>query len=567
MDAHHNRVGTVLAAVLAMSACNGPPTGGAIRIEPADPFSSDDLQMILTDDFVDPNGDPLEVRAAWTRDGELVEDLDDPFVVPAAYTARGEVWAVQVSATDRKRLGPIHTGEVSVRNAPPSVVRITLSPADPTVNDVIEAEVSTSDADGDEVTTTLRWEVDGEEVRTAADALPAGTAVRGQRVEAIASVSDGSLSGTELRSEPVVIVNTPPEVRSAQIQPAVDLHADSTLECFPEGWSDADNDAPDYAWEWLVGDAVVGTAQTLEGGIEAGDTVSCRVTPTDGIDRGEPVTSAAVTIEPGSIYDCDPAEPMPAEPYRNLSIVPDRVQIEAALAYDRASGEFRSWCAGDGTRRVAVDVLVIGSAYADSGNVRDVCALSLVPTTETLVGERLDFSFDFRLGDGPSDYTHHGLVLRAGRFTVEDRRFRTAAGDTIGSCLARRFSAPWPGDIRSLFTSKDWTLGIGTPSDEVVDALRQATDGRADDPYTLYQSGYVFGVSSGSADTVGVGPLGWGQAYAIEPLTWTVATDGDGAPERLEASVAVPGSGARLSSGVYVLATSYVWFADALLEP
>lgn len=566
MHPHHRGIVVGVIAGLAVG-CNSPPVGGEIRLEPPDPFSSDEVLLVVLQDFEDPNGDPLELRIAWTRDGELVDDLADPQVVPAALTRRGEVWAVQVTATDGRDLGPIRTAEVTIRNAPPVVTGITLTPAAPTVNDLLRASATTTDADGDTVSTSFRWEIDGREVPGAiTDRLPAGEAVRGETVVVFASADDGEILSSEVASEPVTIVNSAPSITGASIEPTPpgDVHADSTLTCFAEGWDDPDQDAPGYRWSWRVGGAEVGTEQELTAAIAPGDEVTCEVTPDDGQDLGEPVISPAVRVLPGSIYDCDPEPALPAEPHPGRRLTPASLQIEGTVGFDRTTGRFRDWCAADGTRRLAIELIFADVAFADSGSAADLCGVRLVPTAETVAGTPVSFRFDFRDGSGDASYTHYGFTLRSGSFSAQDWRFRTGSGDVVGSCLSRSLPAPWPRDLAGLLEERDWTLAIGEISDPVRDSLREGSTGAADDPYTRLLDGELFGASSAAGD-LGPGPLGYGQAYAVEPLTWTLATDSDGALERLDASVAVPSTG-RPATAVYDLGSRFVWIADRLLD-
>lgn len=54
-----------------------------------------------------------------------------------------------------------------------------------------------------------------------------------------------------------------------------------------------DGDADASTVEWVVGGVVVGVGATFTG-YGPGESITCRVTPSDGVGAGEPVTSAAV---------------------------------------------------------------------------------------------------------------------------------------------------------------------------------------------------------------------------------------------------------------------------------
>lgn len=75
-------------------------------------------------------------------------------------------------------------------------------------------------------------------------------------------------------------------------------YTDSVITCEPQGFADADGDAPQYRFAWLVNGADAGVAaESIAGDAYAkGDTVRCRVTPFDGLAEGAPVESNEVTI-------------------------------------------------------------------------------------------------------------------------------------------------------------------------------------------------------------------------------------------------------------------------------
>ena len=175
-------------------------------------------------------------------------------------------------------------------------------------------------------------------------------------------------------------------------------------------------------------------------------------------------------------------------------------------------------------------------------------------------------SFSFDLGSGSTSYDHFGFTLASGSFRAEDRRFDTSSG-TIGGCLVRRWdSATWGSDVAGLFEDQDWGLYTGDLADEVVDILADSDDPFDDeDAWSLYESGYLFGGSSMTSDTVGTGPIHYALAFEADEL-WGPSLDSDDALIRITASRAVPSAG-RPASGLYSLSSVYVWYADSLLLP
>ena len=88
----------------------------------------------------DPDGDEVQIRWAWTRNGEATE-LAGPEVL-STYTADGEVWEVTATPWDGLVEGPPASASVTIGNAPPVVRSVKLLPNPPTSEDVLSAEVA-----------------------------------------------------------------------------------------------------------------------------------------------------------------------------------------------------------------------------------------------------------------------------------------------------------------------------------------------------------------------------------------------------------------------------------------
>ncbi|MDP6933141.1 MAG: FG-GAP-like repeat-containing protein, partial [Myxococcota bacterium] len=182
-------------------------------------------------------------------------------------------------------------------NTAPQVDSITLSPDEVYTDDVLTAEVETSDVDGDAVNVSYAWYVDEELVLEGAgeDTLDGGTYFERDQLVYVVATPDDELDGGEAgTSETVTILNSPPGVESASIEPAEPTSLDE-LTCSGSGYADADGDTDSSTFGWSVEGAGVGTGPTLSGAFLPAETVTCTLTPGDGTDEGEPV-SASVTI-------------------------------------------------------------------------------------------------------------------------------------------------------------------------------------------------------------------------------------------------------------------------------
>ena len=191
-------------------------------------------------------------------------------------------------------------------NTAPTVDSVTLSPATVYTNDTITAAVTTSDEDGDAVTVTYAWYVNGDLVGETGSTLSGATYFnKDDLVHVVATPSDGSTTGVPRTSGSITILNTAPTGPAVSISPEAPASTEDDLICIIEAPStDDDGDPVAHTIEWTVdGDAFTDTLTTDR----PGDTVSvedtngdeawtCTVTPNDG-DADGPAGSATVTIE------------------------------------------------------------------------------------------------------------------------------------------------------------------------------------------------------------------------------------------------------------------------------
>jgi hypothetical protein len=175
--------------VVALGACAGPGAG-ALRVEPAEPTSADDLVAIVDD----PTLDAASLRVLWRRRGE--REPTAGWTLPASATRRGEVWrATLVGPRDGVFGRAFGTAEVTIGNSPPHIGRLRLQPAELRVDDHVLAVASgIHDEDGDEVAIAVRWFANGSHVWDGPELPPDAVAVS-SRIEAVAVPSDGSDAG------------------------------------------------------------------------------------------------------------------------------------------------------------------------------------------------------------------------------------------------------------------------------------------------------------------------------------------------------------------------------------
>ena len=277
---------------------NTPPTAPVVSLAPASPSTLDDLVATVTSESTDADGDTVSYTYVWSVDGvEASEHTTE--TVPASATAKGQTWSVSVIPDDGTDAGEAGTASVVVVNTGPESEGVVLSPSAPVTSDDIVATATASDVDGDALTWTYSWTINGAEVASATgDTLPSTETSRGDEVVVTATPNDGEADGTPVTSEPVVVVNGAPVGLEVTLLPG-SVYTNDTLSATPSG-SDPEGDPLTWTYAWFVnGVAVTGAAgETLDGvtHFDRDDEVYVVATPSDDTEVGEPVSSEVVTV-------------------------------------------------------------------------------------------------------------------------------------------------------------------------------------------------------------------------------------------------------------------------------
>ena len=272
---------------------NGLPSAPVVSIDPDPAVTGNDLNAVIDADSVDPEGATISYAYDWTVDG--VASGITASTVPASSTTRGEVWEVTVTPFDGLGMGATATASVTIDNSPPSVDAAPVLGPDPAYEgDTLTCTAGvTSDDDGDSVTSSYSWMVNGAAVAATATTLGSTFFNSGDSVYCLQTPNDGLTDGTAVPSNTVVITNTAPTVSAVSITPDPATAGD-TLTC-NYTFDDADGDADASTVAWTVNGTAAGSGTTLSSGFVRGDTVSCEVTPNDGTDTGAS-DSASITI-------------------------------------------------------------------------------------------------------------------------------------------------------------------------------------------------------------------------------------------------------------------------------
>jgi large repetitive protein len=296
-DVSDGQLATAVSAT-SVTVVNRPPVIHSVGIDDTSPATNDVVHAVV--DAVDPDGDPLTLSYQWYRNGTPIAGgttagLD---LSQADHGDRGDQISVAVTADDGTAHSSADSNSVTVANTAPLVDPPQFSTATPIAGSQISlGPVSTSDADGDPVSTTVDWFLNGVSAGSGTTIQVPPSALRGDTRRAVVTANDG----TESNSVPVEeqVADAPPVIGSVTVD-AASPRTNDTVHAVVEA-SDPDGDPVTLAYQWyLNGTAITGaTGSSLDlsqaGHGDRGDRISVTVTADDGTVQTM-ATSDAVTV-------------------------------------------------------------------------------------------------------------------------------------------------------------------------------------------------------------------------------------------------------------------------------
>jgi formylglycine-generating enzyme required for sulfatase activity len=261
---------------------NAPPSAATVAISPDRPTTDQDATVVIIAAASDPDGDAVSYRYVWFQDGVLRADLTTE-TLPSAETTKGEVWSVSVVASDASLDGGVAEAEATVVNTPPTVPVVSISPTDPVGGDALVCEIvgPATDADGDFISYTVSWTVDGvaytdaEDGALVGDTVPAFAAAPGESWACAATASDGSASVASEGDDVLVVGGDPAAGRPAsyvEVSSGVELVliAGRTFDmgCTP-GQSSCQADESPVRTTTLTRDYYMGRTEVTQGQFQA----------------------------------------------------------------------------------------------------------------------------------------------------------------------------------------------------------------------------------------------------------------------------------------------------------
>ncbi len=280
----------------------------SVTLSPSAPSAADTLSCTAT--VSDDDGDATTATAAWTVDGVATPATSGSGLSStlAGAFSYGQVVACAVTGDDGKGGTATGTASVTITNSPPVIATVSVSPSAPTTNTTLSVATSVSDPEGDTVTLSYDWYVDGVLVQSgAATTLDGATHFDKDEVVTVEVIADDGVNTARQSSAGLTVQNTPPGAPVLSISPTGPVAGDALTCGIATAATDDDGDPITYTMEWEVDGVVYEAGGAFDTGspvwtgptttawpddtttgadVQLGETWTCTATPDDGDDTG-----------------------------------------------------------------------------------------------------------------------------------------------------------------------------------------------------------------------------------------------------------------------------------------
>lgn len=191
---------------------NEPPVIESVELVPDAPVAHQVLRAEVV--ASDPDGDAVELGYVLRIGGRNLEGDGPEVTLPEL--GKGDTIELTVTATDGKLESAPETARARVGNQRPELVAVGLRPeGEVNRGKPLTAVPAASDPDGDALSFTYTWMVNGDEVDEAGDTLDTSKLKRGDTVRLRVVANDGDADSNAIESPELKVANASPVIRSS----------------------------------------------------------------------------------------------------------------------------------------------------------------------------------------------------------------------------------------------------------------------------------------------------------------------------------------------------------------
>lgn len=232
---------------LASIRINSVPTQPSVSLTPMPAYTTDALLAVATGS-TDADNDPITYLYEWWQNGVLSGQTTAS--VPNSATVKNDIWTVRVTPNDGYGDGPYVESTLTIVNSTPVVNTVSISPTSATTQSTLTCTYSSSDADGDPLSETVQWLINGNIDGNTTNSL-SGPFGAGDVIICRVTANDGTISSVPVDAS-VTVNNSSPVVQSIAFTPASVYTNDLLMATATV--TDPDNDPMTYSWNWYVDD-------------------------------------------------------------------------------------------------------------------------------------------------------------------------------------------------------------------------------------------------------------------------------------------------------------------------
>lgn len=210
------------------------------------------------------------------------------------------------TASGRSMSAPAEAPTAAAReegpNEPPRVVSLSITPSEPMPRQVVQAQASVQDPDGDSTHLRFTWRVNGELLAATGASLPLPDLAKDASIEVQAVASDGRSESAPAFAR-ATIGNRAPVISEVRFDRADEVRAGDPLVAVVAA-EDPDGDDVELSYRWTVNDRVVeldaDTSRFDTSSLKRGDQIAVRVVASDGDDDSEAFAPASLVLGNGA---------------------------------------------------------------------------------------------------------------------------------------------------------------------------------------------------------------------------------------------------------------------------